>query len=48
MQDKVESGIVEDLADELIRGHGLGLVLRPHEEAATPRATNDRLPMAAE
>jgi intracellular multiplication protein IcmB len=48
MQDKVESGIVDDLADELIRGHGLGLVLRPHEEAATPRATNDRLPMAAE
>jgi intracellular multiplication protein IcmB len=48
LQDKVESGVVDDLADELIRGHGLGLVLRPYEEAATPRATNDRLPMAAE
>jgi intracellular multiplication protein IcmB len=47
MQDKVESGVVDDLADELIRGHGLGLVLRPYEEAATPRATNDRLPTAA-
>jgi hypothetical protein len=48
MQDKVESGVVDDLADELIRGHGLGLVLRPYEDAATPRAINDRLPMAAE
>lgn len=48
MQDKVESGVVDDLADELIRGHGLGLVLRPYEAPATPRATNDHLARAAE
>jgi len=29
--DRVEAGVVEELADELVRGHGLGLVLRPHE-----------------
>jgi intracellular multiplication protein IcmB len=29
--DIVEAGVVDELADELIRGHGLGLVLRPHE-----------------
>lgn len=32
--DRVEAGVVDELADELIRGHGLGLVLRPHEEPA--------------
>ena len=41
--DRVEAGVVDELADELIRGHGLGLVLRPHEQAA-----NDHLAMAAE
>ena len=41
--ERVESGVVDELADELIGGHGLGLVLRPHE------AEPDReLPVAAE
>jgi hypothetical protein len=41
--DRVEAGVVDELADELIRGHGLGLVLRPYESA------EDReLPVAAE
>ena len=31
-QDRVEAGVVDELADELIRGHGLGLVLRGYEE----------------
>jgi hypothetical protein len=31
-QDRVEAGVVDELADELIRGHGLGLVLRPYEQ----------------
>jgi len=26
--------VVDELADELIRGYGLGLVLRPHDEPA--------------
>jgi hypothetical protein len=39
----VESGVVDELADELVRGSGLGLVLRPHEVG------EDReLPVAAE
>ena len=33
-QDRVEAGVVDELADELIRGHGLGLVLRPYEAEA--------------
>jgi intracellular multiplication protein IcmB len=41
--DRVEAGVVDGLADELIRGHGLGLVLRPYEQAA-----NDDLRIAAE
>ena len=41
--DRVESGVVDELADELIRGHGLGLVLRPHENTA-----DHELPIAAE
>ena len=41
--DRVEAGVVEELADELVRGHGLGLVLRPHEAVV-----NGGLRMAAE
>ena len=41
--DRVQAGVVDEVADELIRGHGLGLVLRPHEASF-----NDDLPMAAE
>lgn len=41
--DRIEAGVVDELADELIRGHGLGLVLRPHDQP-----DNDALPMAAE
>jgi len=41
--DRVEAGVVDELADELIRGHGLGIVLRPHEHPA-----NDDLQAAAE
>lgn len=33
--DRVEAGVVDELADELVRGHGLGLVLRPQEETAS-------------
>jgi len=33
--DRVEAGVVDELARELIEGHGLGLVLRPYE--STPR-----------
>jgi len=29
--DRVEAGVVDELARELIEGHGLGLVLRPYE-----------------
>jgi len=32
--DRVEAGVVDELACELIEGHGLGLVLRPYEHAA--------------
>ena len=42
-QDRVEAGVVDELADELIRGHGLGLVLRPHEQR-----DEDERPLAAE
>ena len=35
--DLVEAGVVDELAGELIEGHGLGLVLRPHEGPATER-----------
>ena len=31
--DRVESGVVDELASELIEGRGLGLVLRPHDDA---------------
>jgi hypothetical protein len=33
--DRVEAGVVDELARELIEGHGLGLMLRPYEHAAT-------------
>jgi len=33
--DRVEAGVVEELASELIEGHGLGLVLCPYEGSAT-------------
>ena len=29
--DRVEAGVVDELAGELIEGHGLGLILRAHE-----------------
>ena len=41
--ERVEAGVVDELARELIEGHGLGLVLRSHDGAA-----NDDLPLAAE
>ena len=41
--DHVESGVVDELAVELIRGHGLGLVLRPYENPQ-----DHELPVAAE
>ena len=41
--ERVEAGVVEELARELIEGHGLGLVLRSYDGAA-----NDDLPVAAE
>ena len=41
--DRIESGVIDELAAELIEGRGLGLVLRPHDEPA-----NDRVVMAAE
>ena len=40
--DRVEAGVVDEIADELIRGHGLGLTLRPDEHAAS-----DEMPIAA-
>ena len=43
LADRVEAGVVEELASELIEGHGLGLVLRPYESSA-----NDDLAIAAE
>jgi intracellular multiplication protein IcmB len=39
--DRVEAGVVDELARELIEGQGLGLVLRPYERT-------DDLPVAAE
>ena len=42
-QERVEAGVVDELADELIRGHGLGLVLRPYEHAV-----DDNMAIAAE
>ena len=41
--DRVEAGVVEELASELIEGHGLGLVLRPYEGSH-----DDDLAIAAE
>jgi len=41
--DRVEAGVIDELASELIDGHGLGLVLRPHEAEV-----DCELPMAAE
>jgi intracellular multiplication protein IcmB len=34
--DRVEAGVVDELAAELTEGRGLGLVLRPHDEAVPP------------
>src|SRR5208283_4153486 len=34
--DRVEAGVIDELACELIDGHGLGLVLRPHETEDLP------------
>jgi intracellular multiplication protein IcmB len=34
--DRVEAGVVDELASELIEGRGLGLVLRPHDEEPAP------------
>ena len=49
MQDKVESGVVDELAAELIDGHGLGLVLRGYEEPVDdPPSAKDRMQIAAE
>jgi intracellular multiplication protein IcmB len=31
-QERIEAGVIDELADELIRGHGLGLVLRAYED----------------
>ena len=36
--DRVEAGVVDELAGELIEGHGLGLVLRPYESSAERRS----------
>jgi intracellular multiplication protein IcmB len=33
--DRVEAGVVDELARELIEGYGLGLVLRPYDHAAS-------------
>jgi len=33
--DRVEAGVVDELARELIEGYGLGLGLRPHEGTAS-------------
>ena len=43
LADRVEAGVVEELASELIEGHGLGLVLRPYEGSH-----DDDLAIAAE
>jgi len=41
--DRIEAGVIDDVASELIEGRGLGLVLRPHDEPP-----NNRVLMAAE
>jgi len=41
--DRVEASVVDGLAGELVRGHGLGIVLRPDGQAA-----NDSFQVAAE
>ncbi len=48
--DRVKAGVVDELADEMIEGRGLGLVLRPHEpsEAAAPPAGTRPVLLAAE
>jgi intracellular multiplication protein IcmB len=47
LQEKVESGVVDELANELIDGHGLGLVLRRFEESEL-KATKKPVADAAE
>ena len=47
LQEKVESGVVDELASELIDGHGLGLVLRRFEEPESKPAARP-MPIAAE
>ena len=47
LQEKVESGVVDELASELINGHGLGLVLRRFDEPQAKPAPLP-LPIAAE
>lgn len=53
--DRVEDGVVEELARELLDGHGLGLVLRPAGADVVPMPVAQRtaeavgeLPVAAE
>jgi intracellular multiplication protein IcmB len=41
--DRIEAGVIDELAAELIEGRGLGLVLRPHDGPPT-----NRVLMAAE
>ena len=47
--DRVEAGVVDELAAELIEGRGLGLVLRPHDEepAASPVRPQSPPPLLA-
>ena len=47
LQEKVESGVVDELANELIDGHGLRLVLRRIDEPESKPAPRP-MPMAAE
>jgi intracellular multiplication protein IcmB len=47
LQEKAESGVVEELANELIDGHGLGLVLRRFDEPETRPAPRP-IPVVAE
>lgn len=46
--DRVEAGVVDELAAELIEGRGLGLVLRPHEEEPPPARAAPAMRVAAE
>lgn len=49
--DRVEQGVVDELTQELLDGHGLGLVLRPDGAEIVPwpvAPTASPLPMAAE